>query len=86
MQQLWKRHAAAMEKVCSSYGKVCSSYGKGMPQLWKMYAAAMEKVCCSYRNGMLQLWMRCVEVTNLGIVGKPYEAGRKLRSDTPSTK
>ena len=52
----------------------------------KKYAAAMEKVCCSYRNGMLQLWIRCVEVTNLGIVGKPYEAERKLRSDTSSTK
>ena len=79
MQQLWKRYAAAMEKVCSSYGK-------GMQQLWKRYAAAMKKVCCSYRNGMLQLWIRCVEVTNLGIVSKPYEAERKLRSDTSSTK
>ena len=82
-----------MEKYAAAMENVCSSYGKGMQQLWKRYAAAMKKVCSSngkvcssYRNGMLQLWIRCVEVTNLGIVGKPYEAERKLRSDTSSTK
>ena len=84
MQQLWKRYAAAMEKVCSSYGEVCSSYGKGMQQLWKSiqqlwkrYAAAMEMDAAAME--------RCVEVTNLGIVRKPYKDERKLRGDTPST-
>ena len=71
MLQLWKRYAAAMEKVCSGYREVCSSYGKGMQQLWKW---------------MLPLWKRGVEVTNLGIVSKPYKDERKLRGDTPSTK
>ena len=87
MQQLWKRYAAAMEKVCSSYGKVCSSYGKGMQQLWKRYAAvmekytvAMEKVCSSEMDAAAI--ERCVEVTNLGIVRKPYKDERKLRGNT----
>ena len=84
MQQLWKRYAAAMEKYAAAMEKVCSSYGKGMQQLWKSiqqlwkrYAAAMEMDAAAIE--------RCVEVTNLGIVRKPYKDERKLRGDTPST-
>ena len=42
MQQLWKWCAAAMEKVCNSYGKGMQQLWKSMQQLWKRYAAAME--------------------------------------------
>ena len=55
MQQLWKRYATAMEKVCRSYEKGMQQQWKSMQQLWKMYAAAMEKVCNNYGKGMPQL-------------------------------
>ena len=77
MLQLWKRYAAAMEKVCSSYGKGMQQLWKSIQQLWKRYAAAMEMDAAAIE--------RCVEVTNLGIVRKPYKDERKLRGDTPST-
>ena len=50
---------------------------KSIQQLWKRYAAAMEMDAVAIE--------RCVEVTNLGIVRKPYKDERKLRGDTPST-
>ena len=50
---------------------------KSIQQLWKRYAAAMEMDAAAIE--------RCVEVTNLGIVRKPYKDERKLRGDTPLT-
>ena len=47
------------------------------------YTVAMEKVCSSEMDAAAI--ERCVEVTNLGIVRKPYKDERKLRGDTPST-